>query len=844
MHSVEHMPPFAAFESAWQDFAYAARTFRNNKGFFAIAVTSLALGIGANTAIFQLLNTVRLRTLPVPHADQLAELQIAKNDHCCSGNMSNRHADFTYAQWEQIRDQQRAFSGIFAFGDEQFNLAKSGDFRFGNALFVTGDFFKTLQIRPLLGRLLSAADDHRGCGTQAAVISYGFWQKEFGGDPTVLSKKVSLDGHGFDIAGVTPANFYGVEVGKNIDVFLPACSEPVMNGEGSHLDQRNHWWLAIIGRLKPGWTVARAKAQAQAISGSVFGNTIPPVYRPEQVKWYVGYKLTTLPAGGGVSSLREEYEQPLTLLLGIAGLVLLIACSNLANLMLARASAREREMAVRLAIGANRGRLIRQLLIESFALTFCGAATGALLAQFLTSYLVSFLSTPGNPLFLQLTLDWRVLAFTAVLAVLTCVLFGLTPALRATRTDPATAMKATSRSVTVDRQRFGMRRVLVVTQVALSLVLLVGALLFVRSLRNLLTLDAGFSRDGKIIIDLDASRTDFTPERRSVLYRDLLEAFRRSSGVRDAASANIVPISGNGWRSNVELPSDTTAPRRGTWFNRVSDGYFRTMGTPLIAGRDFNEHDTPSSPVVAIVNEEFCSRYLGHANPIGAQFSTSPDRGQQPDVYQIVGVVKNSKYRDMRAPFEPVAFVAESQNKKAGSGLGYLIRSDVPLGTLLPELRRTMLGINGSLAFEFQALRNEVEESLLRERLMARLSGFFGFLAAVLATVGLYGVISYMVARRQSEIGIRIALGADRSGIVRLVLKEAFLLVGSGLIAGCILTFAAARTASTLLYGLNAYDPATVALAIAGLILIALIASTVPAWRAAHVEPVEALRQE
>src|SRR5579883_211957 len=838
------MGPSAFLESAWRDFVYASRTFGKNKGFFAVAALSLALGIGANTAIFQLLNAVRLRTLPVPHAEQLVQLQIAKNEHCCSGNFSNRHPDFTYAQWEQIRAQQQAFSSLFAFGDEQFNLAESGDFRFANALFVSGDFFKTLQIRPLLGHLLTSADDHVGCGADAAVISYGFWQKQLAGDPNVLSKQVSLDGHRFDIAGVTPAGFFGVEVGKSMDVFIPLCVEPVMNGENSHLDKRHHWWLSIIGRLKPGWTVARARAQAQTISSSVFGSTIPEVYRPEQVKWYTQYKLTALPAGGGVSSLREEYEQPLTLLLGIAGLVLLIACSNLANLMLARASAREREMAVRLAIGAGRGRLIRQLLVESFALTLCGAVTGAVLAQFLTSYLISFLSTSGNPLFLELTLDWRVLGFTAAVAVVTCILFGLTPALRATGTDPASAMKATSRSVTADRQRFGLRRFLVVSQVALSLVLLVGALLFVRSLRNLLNLDAGFNRDGLIVINLDASRSGFGAARRAVLYRDVLDNLRHAAGVRDAASARIVPISGDGWRSNVEIPGDHEGTRRITWFDRVSDRYFRTMGTPLIAGRDFNDHDTVSSPNVAIVNEEFCRRYLGRSNPIGAAFRTTPNRGEQADVYQIVGVVKNTKYRDMRAPFEPVAFVAASQDKEADINMSYLIRSNVPLGALLPELRRTMLETNGSLAFEFQAFRNEIEDSLLRERLMARLSGFFGFLAAVLATVGLYGVISYMVARRQSEIGIRIALGADRSGIVRLVLKETLLLLGAGLGAGCVLTLAAARTASTLLYGLKPYDPLAIAVAIGGLVAIALIASTVPAWRAAHVEPVEALRQE
>ena len=406
----------------------------------------------------------------------------------------------TFAQWEQIRDHQQAFSSIFAFGDQGFNLAESGELRPAEGLWVSGEFFKALAVKPLLGRALSAADDHPGCGADAAVVSYGFWQKHFGGDASVLSNTVRLDSHRFPIVGVMPASFFGVEVGKNVDVFVPICAEPIVNGENSHLAKRFHWWLGVIGRLKPGWTVERAAANVAAISRPVFENTVPEAYRADQAKWYRQYKLTAEPGAGGVSSLREDYQQPLILLLAIAGLVLLIACSNLANLMLARASTREREMAVRLAIGANRARLIRQLLVESLALTVTGTLAGALLAQFLTSYLVSFLSTKGNQLFLQLTPDWRVLSFTAAVAILTCILFGLAPALKATRTDPASAMKSSSRSSTADRQRFGVRRALVVSQVALSLVLLVGALLFVRSLRNLLTLDAGFNREGIVIV--------------------------------------------------------------------------------------------------------------------------------------------------------------------------------------------------------------------------------------------------------------------------------------------------------------------------------------------------------
>jgi predicted permease len=837
------MDTLAVLENAWQDFLYALRTFRWNKAFFAIATLSLALGIGANTAIFQLLDAVRLRMLPVAHADQLVELRI-KDEHCCSGNFSDRHPNFTYAQWEQIRDHQQAFSSIFAWGDNRFNLTQSGEPRFAEGLWVSGDFFKALTVKPLMGRLIDSNEDRPGCGSPGVVISYAFWQREFGGDPSVLGKQVSLDGHRLDIAGVTPANFFGVEVGRSFDVAVPVCAEPLIEGDNSHMSKRHHWWLAIIGRLKPDWNLTRASAQMKSISPAVFETTVPPNYRPDQAKYYAKYKLEAKAAGAGVSSLREDYQQPLLVLLGIAALVLLIACSNLANLMLARASTREREMAVRLAIGANRARLIRQLLVESLALTIIGAALGGFLAQFLSGYLATFLSTGDNPVFIDLALDWRVLSFTAGVTVLTCLLFGLTPALRATRTHPASAMKAAGRGLTADRQRFGLRRALVICQVALSLVLMAGALLFVRSLRNLLTLDAGFNRDRLLITAFDASRLNLSPERRNLLYRELLDGVRNTPGIEQAANVRIVPISGSGWNDSIEFLGKRTDKPMLPWFNRVSAGYFRTLGTPILAGRDFDAHDTTSSPEVAIVNEEFCNKFLGKTNPLGKQFRILTGPGEAPHVYQIIGRVKNSKYRDLREAFQPNAFVAETQQKESDPGFSMVIRSAVPLGSLMPTLKKTIVHQSAGISFQFHPFNTQVQNSLLRERLMATLSGFFGFLAAALATVGLYGVISYMVARRRSEIGVRIALGARGGEIVKLVLKEAVLLLVIGLVIGVALAMAMGRTASSLLYGLEPTDPSTMAGAIAALALVAMAASFVPALRASRVQPMVALREE
>jgi putative ABC transport system permease protein len=842
--TAQNMNISAWIVNCWQDIRHGARLLRRSPGFFAIATLSLALGIGANTAIFQLVDAVRLRLLPVAHPEQLAKLQIAKDEHCCNGNFSDRYPDLTYPQWEQIRDHQQAFSGIFAWGDQRFNLASGGEVRYAEGLWVSGDYFKVLGVQPLMGRMITAQDDRPGCGSPGVVVSRAFWQRELGGDAQATGRKISLDGHPVEVLGVAPGSFYGLEVGRSFDVAVPICAEPWISGEDSHLSKRHHWWLAVIGRLKPGWTVDRAAAQVKAISPAVFESTVPPNYRPEQAKYYAQYKLTAVAAGSGVSGLREDYQEPLWLLLGIAGLVLLIACANLANLTLARASTREREMAVRLAIGADRGRLIRQLLAESLLLTVIGAAIGAILAQFLSEYLVAFLTTSGNPLFVDLGADWRVFGFTAGVAILTCILFGLTPALRASQTVPASAMKASSRGLTADRARFGLRRALVVSQVALSLVLLVGALLFAGSMRNLLTLDPGFRESNLLITGVDASRTNLPAARRSMFHRELLGRVRATAGVEQAASASIVQVSGGGWNELIEIPGQRKQEQMIPWFNRVSSNYFRTMGTPLLAGRDFDDRDTPSSQEVAIVNQEFSRKFLGGASPMGKEFRVLAGPGEQQHQYQIVGFVKNSKYQSMRENFKPIAYVAASQNKDPGLGVNIIVRSSSPLGSLLAGVKRSVLEQSPEISLEFRVFRTQIRESLLRERLMATLSGFFGFLAVVLATIGLYGVMSYMVARRRSEIGIRMALGASRGDVLNLVLREAGMLLVIGLAIGTGLAIAVGRTASSLLFGLKPTDPVTIGLSVALLAVVAIMASFLPALRAARLEPMLALREE
>jgi predicted permease len=827
------------FESLLQDFRHGVRLLLLSPGFASIAILSLALGIGANTAIFQLLDAVRLRTLPVKHPEQLAIVKIG-NRESASGSFVTRYPQITNPQWEQIRDGQQGFSGMLAWAPEQINLARGGEIRQANVLWVSGGFFEVLGVKPQAGRSLSAADDRRGCAG-AAVISDSFWRKEFGGSPGILQKAMTLGGHPFDVIGIAPPEFFGVEVGRTFDVAIPICADPIIHSENPFQDARRVWWLALMGRLKPGWTLARATAQLEAISPAVFEATLPPHFQADDVKAFLSYKLKAISAENGFSDLRADYSNPLWMLLAIAGLVLLIACANLANLMLARASAREKEIAVRLALGASRARLIRQLLSESLLLAFTGATCGILLARLLQSVLVAMISTQADTMFLDLSPDYRVLGFTAGVAVLTCILFGLAPALRATKPSPASAMRSSGRGLTANKERFGLRRALVVTQVALSLVLLVGALLFVGSLRNLMTVDAGFRQDGILITNVSFESLKIPPESRLEFLQQLMVKIRAIPGVASAANTSILPMSGSGWRQPVHIDGHNKPSSK---LSRVSPGYFTTLGIALLAGRDFDGHDIQSSGKVAVVNEAFAKQYFGGANPIGKHFGLVGNKDEPNPLYEIVGVVKNTKYYELRENFAAIAFFPDAQQKEPGAYGQIVIRADLPLSALVAAVKSRIAEVSPNIDIQFQVFKTQILEGLLPERLMATLSGFFGGLAAVLAVIGLYGVISYMVARRTNEIGIRMALGATGAGIVRLILGEALLLLGIGLAMGAGLALAAATTASSMLFGLKPYDPATLLFAISTLAVIAIAASYFPARRAAGVDPMTALREE
>jgi putative ABC transport system permease protein len=829
--------------SIWQDLRFGGRLLRLSPIFAVIATLSLALGIGANTAIFQLLDAVRLRSLPVKNPQELVDIRVVDNPYGRTGTFAGHNSQLTNAIWEQLRERQQAFSGIAAWGSDRLNLREGGEAQYADVLWVSGGFFETLGVRSLLGRLISAADDTRGCASPGAVISYSFWQAQFGGDGSVLGRKVTLEGHPLEIVGVTPANFFGVEVGRKFDVALPLCVDPIISDDTPRINNPEIWWLASIARLKPGWTAERASVQLAAISPGIFNATLPPDYDPIDRQHYLGFKLGATSAIAGVSALRREYETPLWLLMGISAMVLLIACANLANLMMARASTRQREMAVRVALGASRSRLMRQVLAESLVLAVLGGVCGALLAQGLSRFLVAFLSTQSTTLFLNLHPDWRVLAFTGGLAILTCLLFGLTPAIQASHTAPGEAIKVNGRGLTATRHRFGLRRALVVTQVALSLVLLVSALLFVQTLQNLSNLDAGFQQNNILISDVDLSHLQIPTAQRLAFKRELLTRLRAIPGITSVAQVVIVPVSGKFWNDNVNVQG-SDAQRRVSNFNRVSPQYFQTMGTPVMAGRDFLDTDTASSPRVAIVNQTFARKFFGRPNPVGSTFGVVQGGGKPDELYEVVGLVKDTKYNDLREEFTSIAFLSEAQDEHPDLEAQFVVRSTEPLLEIASSVKTALAEIHPAMVVNFRVFRTTVREGLLRERLMATLSGFFGALAAVLAMIGLYGVISYMVIRRTNEIGIRMALGAKPRGILTMVLREAASLLGIGLAIGTVLAVLGAMVARGLLFGLRPNDPMTVFMAIAMLAAVAMVASYLPARCVANVNPIAALRDE
>ena len=752
-------------DTIWQDLKYAARLLKRDKGFAAAAILSLALGIGANTAIFQLLDVVRLRALPVEEPQQLVTIRFARGSSR-SGGFTSRWPDLTYAQFEAVRAHQQIFDGLFAWSSGRLNTAAGGEVKYVEALWASGDLFTVLRVKPIIGRLIEPGDDRPGCGAPVAVISDAFWHRAYGGSPAVLQQTVRLEGTQFVIVGVTEPAFFGLDVGRRFDVAVPLCADTLLVRSRNRINSNREWWLGVMGRLPAGRTLQQAKDHLVALSPSIMEGTAPFDYTAEATQKHRAAKLDAVAGAIGVSDVRDEFAEPLVVLLTATALVLLIACANLANLLLARATAREREIAVRLAIGASRGRIVRQLVVESVVLALLGTALGVLVARALAAVLVAQLAGGMGAVFLDLAWNFQVLGFTAGVSALA----------------PATALKAGSRGSTTGGARFGLRPSLVVAQVALSLVLLIGALLFTRTLYNLLTIDAGFDQN---LVQVDvADRSLMTDDaRRGLDVRvDLQERVAAIPGVTGAVLVDNQPLGGGFWNEAVFVEG---VPEKAiSNFTRVTGNYFEVIGIPIVRGRTFQPSDAHGAPPVAVVNEAFVRKLLPGRDPIGRRLWAETGPGQPSEKIEIIGVARDTKYNDIKDPFEPLVHVAMTQSTEFRDYARLLVKPRAAIDGLMPAITRKVAEINPAISVELTVIRQEVANGLVRERLMALLSGAFGLLAGLLAAVGVYGVMSYTVTRRSNEFGIRFAMGARRADVMRMVLREAGGLIALGIVIG------------------------------------------------------------
>jgi len=859
-------------EELAQDAGYGLRLLGRNPSFTAVAVLTLALGIGANTAIFSLIDAVMLKMLPVRKPEQLVLLNWVAPGwpymiHSLTGD-SNRDqsgrsssTSFSYPIFQDIRAHARAFSSVLAFAEaERANVGVSGEAGVAQSQLVSGDFFSTLGVPAAIGRTINPVDDEPGANP-VATISYSYWMRRFRGDPQILGKTVTVNGVSFTLVGVAASEFFGVQPGASIDIWLPLRAQPLVDpgwiayaapGEVSKFTARDDWWVLIMGRLEPGQSERQALAALDLIvQQESSGIERPPAKRfPDQALEPPTVELT--PAGGGLDELRSEFSRPLLLLMCVVGFVLLIACANVANLLLARAASRQKEIAVRLALGGGRARLIRQLLVESVLLALVGGAVGVFLAFWASGILLKLMSSGREPITLHVAPNLGVLGFTAGVSVLTGILFGLAPALRGTRLDLTPALKeGAARIVGSSAQSSGRRpalsQALVVVQIAMSLVLLIGAGLFVRSLTNLENENVGFDRHNLLLFTIDPTQAGYHADRLATFYEQLREKIEAVPGVRSASFSRHGLINAGmgilGFSLQGFPPKSGRQDNGAVQANYVGPEFFETFGIPLLLGRTIAEQDTATAPKIAVVNRAFAQEYFQGQSPIGHRFGFG-DQKTSSDIV-IVGLVGDSRYGKLRDDPKSTVYVPYYQHLKELEAVNFSVRTAGDPKDWIGGVDRAVQGLDRNLpVFDVKTEVEEINQATLQERLFAQLSGFFGTLALALSSIGLYGMISYAVLRRTGEIGIRIALGAERSRILQMVLGEAMILAVLGIAVGAPVAFLLSRFVGSLLYGLRPTDPLTAVLATMTLLFVGFLAAYLPARRASRIQPVIALRYE
>lgn len=812
---------FAAIEATFKDLHYAVRMLRANPGFAATAIVSLALGIGANTAIFSLIDALLLRALPVGHPERLVQVSAVLPN-------GRPQAYFSYPMVRELAARKGIFDGAAGFSSERFD---TGDGVHTTGAFVSGGYYETLRLAPIAGRLLTESDDQPGAAP-VAVISDGYWSRRFGRDPRAVGRSIRIESGSATIVGVSPPGFEGMDVAQPADITLPIAITPQLEPDSrAQAVNYNYYGRQIVARLRDDVPIAQAQAGAQAKLAAIWAQVYLSTMPNRQVRNFGNPDMLTGkpqldPAGNGWTDLRPQFQKPLLVLMGIAGLVLLIACANLANLLLARSTARQREIAVRLAIGAGRGRVIRQLLTESVLLAAAGASFGVAVAWLASKFLVNLLSSAQrNPITLNVSPNSHILLFAVAAAVATTLLFGLVPAFRATEQGPAPALKDSAGLFSGRRGRLG--PALVILQVSLSVLLLIGAGVFIRTLVNLRTLDAGFRHDGVLIADFTAPAGLKGPQL-DAFFRDLLDRARRLPGVVSASLSDNTPLRGGFIIEEIRVPGRPEGLR--ALRDRLAPGYFETLRTPILQGRDFTFADSRDVPMVAIVNQAFARTFFPGAGALGQHL-----RGANFDI-EIVGVVADVRGVSLREPGRPAIYYSLFQGAAQPINFAYLVvHASGSLTQASAELRR-------EFNVPFRPLDDQVEKTLIQERLMASLAGAFGALALILATVGLYGLLAYTVSRRTHEVGIRMALGAKQSQVLWMVVKDALVLLAAGAALGAPLAWPLSRLVSSLTYGLTPADPSTIALACAALALFGALAAFIPARRASRVEPMTALR--
>ena len=831
-----------------QDLRYAVRMMKASPGFTLVAVVSLALGIGGNTAIFSLMNAVMLRSLPVQEPDRLVLFGKGQWGGIIDDLPNRSWQLFSYLFYRQVQRENQVFSGVAAMmslGNDVHALVEGARVAEPvSARLVSGTYFSVLGVNAIAGRTFTDAEDQTPGADPVAVMSYSWWQKRFGRDPSAVGKTVAIGSTVYRIIGVTPAEFFGTSVGESPDLWIPLAMNaqlpPGWGGEKSRRDP-SFQALYILTRLRQGVSAHQADSQVNVIFKQSLHERVGSHPSRKDLDAIQHARIELTPGGRGLSQVRRQFSMSLRLLMAAVGLVLLIACANIANLLLARAANRQREVAVRLSIGASRLRLIRQMLTESILLAVLGGIAGVVFAGWASEFLVWMVSTGAETLPLRVAPDARVLAFTTLLSVATGVLFGLAPALRTTRVELSSSLKEGRGSLPAQSRNL-LAKALIVGQVAFSAVLLIGAGLFVHSLVNLRNVDTGFSKENVLVARMDTSSLSYKGDdpRLTSLYRRIEQRVGELAAVRSASFAFFTFQQGS-WTEYAYVQGRPHLDDQQEIHNNVvGPGFFAAMGLPITAGRQFSLNDTATSPKVAIINETMARDYFSGSSPIGQRFGLSPERSGE---FEVAGVVKDAKYESLREKPTPMAFYPYSQH--SGFYDDFAVRYTGDVGGIAREIRRAVAEVDSNLPVrEIRTLAEQVDSTLVGDKLTARLSSFFGLLALLLASVGIYGVLSYTVSRRTSEVGLRMALGARRASVVWLLVREVLALVVIGLAIGVPAAVSLERLASGLFYGLSDLDPMSTAPAVGILALVAGVAAYLPARRASRVDPSTALRYE